>query len=440
MEAKLLCVGDIHLGRRPTRLPEDLGAVRSAELSPAAAWKQSVKRALELEVDAVLLAGDVVESLDDRFAAYAVLETGVRQLVAEGIEVFGVSGNHDGEALPRLADRIDGFRLLGRGGRWDRALIEREHKPRIQLYGWSFPGRTAKVSPLESFSFTPHPECVSIGLLHGDLDASSSPYAPVRRSALEQLPLDAWLLGHVHKPDRLEQMRRPIGYLGSLSPLDPGEPGARGPWLARVRGPGSVVMEQLALAPLRYERMEISVESFQADDREQAEEWLVSHILAAFAARHEQIRPELETTKLVLCRIVLQGRCRAHRLIAQSIQDETRAVLLARVQRHFEAARFVVEKIEDHAEPAIDLDELAGQTDLPGLLASKLVEIRDETERGVRLIEATRSALEAENRRSTWAGLGQIEAIDVRGLLLKAGLSALEELLAQRAPERVVVS
>src|SRR5262245_1795132 len=125
MEAKLLCIGDMHLGRRPARLPADL-EVDASELGPAAAWKRCTAFAIAERVDAVLLAGDVVESANRFFEAFGVLERGVRELEAAGIRTIGVAGNHDVEVLPRLADEIAGFHLLGRGGRWESVEVARD--------------------------------------------------------------------------------------------------------------------------------------------------------------------------------------------------------------------------------------------------------------------------------------------------------------------------
>ena len=113
---RLMCVGDIHLGRRPSRLSDrvdDLG-IGIHELTPAAAWQTAVDWALANDIDAVALAGDVVERLEDRFEAYGHLERGVRRLVDAGISVVGVAGNHDVLALPRLADQLPEFKLIGR--------------------------------------------------------------------------------------------------------------------------------------------------------------------------------------------------------------------------------------------------------------------------------------------------------------------------------------
>ena len=118
---KILAVGDMHLGRTPSRLPPEM---RAPELGPAEAWRRAVAAALNRDVRAVLLAGDVVDREDDFFEAYRELENGVRTLADAGIDVIGVAGNHDVKVLPRLARHIPQFRLLGEGGRWEPCRID----------------------------------------------------------------------------------------------------------------------------------------------------------------------------------------------------------------------------------------------------------------------------------------------------------------------------
>ena len=223
---RLLCVGDIHLGRRPSRLPAEL-AGEGGRLGPAEAWRRTVAAALDREVDAVLLAGDVVEGSDDRFEAFGHLERGVGRLVEAGVPVIGVAGNHDHLALPLLARRISGFRLLGTGGRWGHELLTGRDGGRVRVHGWSFPRPRVHDNPLEGFEPAPADGVADVGLLHCDLGSTQSPYAPVPAAMLGQTRCDAWLLGHVHKADAMD--RSPFGYLGSLCGVDAGEPGPHGP-------------------------------------------------------------------------------------------------------------------------------------------------------------------------------------------------------------------
>ena len=250
---KILAVGDMHLGRTPSRLPGDLSA---RELGPAAAWRRTVDTALQTGVAAVLLAGDLVDRDDDFFEAYRELEAGVRRLTDAGVAVMGVAGNHDLQVLPRLAAQIPDFRLLGRNGTWESCPIPGTEA--VTVWGWSFPASGTAGNPLEGQRFEPT-SGINLGLLHCDRDAGqNSRYAPVSSTALSRAGLDGWLLGHIHKPDALTAAS-PSGYLGSLTGLDRGETGARGPWLLTVEGGRITALRHLLLAPLRWEARDVDL-------------------------------------------------------------------------------------------------------------------------------------------------------------------------------------
>ena len=80
--ATILAIGDVHLGTACSGLPGDLLSweIDPEDLTPAAALKLSVDFAIAQNVDAVLFAGDVVESANARFEAILPLEQNIRRL------------------------------------------------------------------------------------------------------------------------------------------------------------------------------------------------------------------------------------------------------------------------------------------------------------------------------------------------------------------------
>ncbi len=256
---KLLCAADLHLGRQASRLPPHLDDL-APDLTPARAWRQLVELAVQEGVTAVLLAGDVVEDEFDYFEAYGDLRRGAQDLAAAGIALVAVAGNHDVGVLPRLASSVSGVELLGEGGAWGHLALEAGGSA-VNVVGWSWPAAQVKESPLVGLeallsSIRPAP---TIGLLHCDLDQSSSVYAPVRRSELAAAQVDAWLLGHVHKPTfAVHAPGRWLGYLGSTFGADPGEEGSRGAWQVSV-GDEGLECRHVALSPLLFDSVEVDV-------------------------------------------------------------------------------------------------------------------------------------------------------------------------------------
>jgi len=80
-------------------------------------WGDTVSYAVEQAVDVVALTGDVVDAQNKRYEALGPLQRGLRRLEEAGIPVVAVAGNHDFDALPRLAEMVEAehFHLLGRG-------------------------------------------------------------------------------------------------------------------------------------------------------------------------------------------------------------------------------------------------------------------------------------------------------------------------------------
>ena len=416
---KVLAVGDIHLGRTPSRLPSDLSA---RELGPAEAWRRTVEVALEAEVAAVLLAGDVVDRDEDFFEAYRELESGVRRLADEGIAVIGVAGNHDVEVLPRLARHIPRFRLLGAEGTWESCRIAAGGEV-VTLWGWSFPRARFTASPLADQRFERLPG-INLGLLHCDRDAGpDSPYAPVGGQELQRAGLDGWLLGHIHRPDALSAESL-SGYLGSLTGLDRGEPGPRGPWMLSVAEGRIAEVSHLALAPLRWESLEVDVEGIgePAEARER--------LLAAMMALDERVSSAPVAPRAVGLAVTFTGRTAFGGAAMEAIPAEDRGA----IHNGTTGTRFFIHRMDADTRPEVDLGELARRRDPVGLLAARLLrlELPEGDPERERLVGLARRRLASQSAKSVWRGLapGAGEP-DPVAWLRRAGFRALDRLLEQ---------
>jgi len=413
----------MHLGRRPTQIPEDadLHALR-----PTVVWHSLVSTAIERKVDAVVLTGDVVDESNKFYEAFSSLQSGVECLVNAGIPVLAVSGNHDFNILPRLVDQIPNFHLLGRGGHWDDFVLEKDGVPAIRFQGWSFPTRHVSRDPLAGY-VAPSDELPTVGVLHCDCDVPTSNYGPVSLAGLKAKSPIAWLLGHVHKPELLSESYPLVLYPGSLQGLDPGEPGMHGAWLISLGSEHAPTAELLPLARLRWEQIEVSLDSVSDEDSFQRV------AIDALRERHQQIRGGLGETRWVGCRLHLVGRSPLHRHLPRLIMD-----IQSNLTPEFEDVEYFVERIEDLSRPNIPLEDIARSNDLAGLLARRVLTLdrRDSPDAYQKLMAAAKRPVEEGRSRPQFASLlGSDESLgeeQVRDLLLKAGLLALEELLTQK--------
>ena len=420
---RLLCAADIHLGRRPSRLPDAL-ADHADELDPAAGWRRLVQTALDRGVDALLLAGDVVEQDDDFFEAFTDLRQGVERLTEAGVGVLGVAGNHDVRVLPRLADAVPGFVLLGRGGHWEEHRLQGADGVCVRVLGWSFPARSTPDDPLAA-GLPARAHETTIGLLHADRDQGGSRYAPVRSADLRAAPVDAWLLGHVHRPD-ITPGPRPMGYLGSLVGTDPGEPGAHGAWMLEVDADGTLELSAVPLAPLRWETVDVPLDGL-ADPAD-----VTVRIPAAIEALHETLADAPFRAVAVGCRLRLTGRT-AHRAgVARVLASaDPRAGLYPQ-----DGTTYFVHATALEALPERDLDALARTADPVGLLARKVLLLQGrgdpEARRALVRTAARRLAEVPQRRHLSATGAPAPGEERIAEVLEAAALDALETLLAQK--------
>ena len=442
-EFKLLAIGDVHLGTRPSSLPADLAdfGVEPRALTPESALALAVKRAVLERVDAVLFAGDVVESTNARFEALRPLESAVRDLLQAGIAVLGVVGNHDVEALPRLARMIEGFELVGEGGQWQSRVLEKSGRPAVEILGWCFPEKKVRSSPVADLLRNPiapaHAGVPRIGLLHGDLDASGGVYAPFTRRELADAGMDAWLLGHIHKPSLTpgsdHDGKGPVGYLGSLVGLDPGEMGQHGPWLVRVTAEGAVVPSHLPIAPLHWDQFELRVG--EDEEAEDVGDRLIEEA-GNFASEIHAHLASSGTPPLALgLRVRLVGPSRHYEALRKCIGDGRWKGLPRKVGETL----VFIDKVLDGLSLALDLEEVARGDDPPAILARKLLLLdRPGLERNA-LLEAARSELNTLAGTARWSVLEEerdfadpLEDQALATMLTETGTEALHDLLVQR--------
>lgn len=443
--ATILAIGDVHLGTRPASVPADDRDIDISQLTPEAALIQAIDYAVDQKVDAVLFAGDVVENKNARYEALRPLEKCIEKLQENSIKIIGVAGNHDIEALPRLAKLLPGFKLLGAGGTWESLKLSKKGVDFAEIVGWSFGQRKVAESPVKRLlaggSIQLDEKTVPrIGLLHCDLGAVTSNYAPVSTAELKESRFDLWLLGHIHKPSLKENQDGPMngsfGYLGSLVGLDPSESGDHGPWIISFKGSQRPTFKQVLHAPLRWENIDVSLDGL--DDVDDVWEIISSAIeeLTLSFSDDESRRP-----KVVGIRVSLTGAPKVYEEVRKKVEE---GEWLAMSRRSNGIVVFV-NKIYDQMELEYDLEDLARGDDPPGLLAKKILALKQGGEDAAVLINGAREALEEFSNRARWRPLDEhrnaIDPLDdeaIKEVLDTAARTALSRMIALREDERGV--
>jgi len=436
--AKILAIGDVHLGTSCSGVPDVVSSwgIDPGDLTPAAALKLATDYSIKQKVDAVLFAGDVVESTNARFEAMPPLEECVGRLLGAGIEVFAVAGNHDFDALQRLAGLVEGFTLLGANGNWESRVLRKNTVPVAEIVGWSFSERHVRQSPvaqllqepLEAAS-TPVPR---VGLLHAELTASGGKYAPIRQVELDDTGFDTWLLGHIHSPS-IESLSaradsRPSGYLGSLVGLDRSETGPHGPWLLKLCDGGGLDLKQVPLAPLRWEEVPISIDGLE--HVEDVADRLLDQAVSIFR-RIEQEGPAPKA--LGLCtRLTGTSSC------DEDIRKRIAAGEWKDLGRVVDGTAVFFAKVVASMTPRLDLAEIAKGDDPAALMARRLMILKQDEDRSRDLIEEARAALLEVAHDERWSPVDEHRnATDplsdeaLRGVLIRSGMRALTAMFTQ---------
>jgi DNA repair exonuclease SbcCD nuclease subunit len=194
---KILHTADLHLDSplRSLALKDDR-LREQVQMASRSALERMVQFAIDEDVAAFLIAGDLFDGQERSAKTAAYLAGQLDRLGAAGVEVFYIKGNHDAEnpvtgevSLPANVHSFD-----GRGGK---VQITGQD---IWVHGVSFRDKHAPESLLPKFD-APVAGAVNIAMLHSSLTgaAGHDPYAPCSVAELSAMGFDYWALGHVHK-------------------------------------------------------------------------------------------------------------------------------------------------------------------------------------------------------------------------------------------------
>lgn len=443
---KFLCASDLHLGRRPTGIPDHLG-LDTARLATTTVWDALVELAIAERVEAVLLAGNTIDRENRLFEPIGPFERGLTELGQSEIPVYAIAGDHDFDVLRRIADTAgDGiFRVIGQDSHWEQVPLESGDGTSLTLVAWSAPAQSQVGNPLAGFSMPEHPDGPVIALLHASIvegDPSPGDYAPVTRNDLGRWPVDLWIAGHGHTPlfdtDDVVPLLKP----GSGSPLDRREHGPRGAWIVEVEQTETervVDARHVPLAPVRFS--EVTIDVTDVSDLGEVETRVVRAVQDALtAATAEDAGGRLVC---VGCILTVRGRTSVHAGIPELVDDLARTLDVQ--DRSVIAA---IASVTIHTRPPIDLEPLVGRPDPAGEVARLLHsldsgEIADGELDGLsaahqRLLRQTVTRLQAAHRARVFASIGgdpEPDLVTAAMHLRREGWTLLDALIDQRGME-----
>lgn len=365
---RVLCTGDIHIGRRSSKV--------SGDFRCSGAWSAIVDLAIAECVDLLAISGDIVDKESKSYESIGPLQQGLARLDQAGIETVAIAGNHDFDVLPRLAEftGTQRFHLLGRGGQWQRHTFIKDGTPALHIDGWSFPHEHVNAHPLRSWRAGPSDGVPVLGVAHGDVDAPQSTYAPLMLDDLWAATADLWLLGHIHAS---RQFRSSTGrlafYPGSPWAMDPGEMGTHGVWLAMFAPGQSPTITLMPISPVRYDTDTVDISSVTNEGDFQR---TLAEAMNAIGKR-ALVEHGSGSLAVVSFRLHLTGRSVIHRTVsgwAEQWRNDLGGLTL-----DGNGISVEIDTLTNNVQPPIDLDHLAKGND-PVAETAKLIRALDDAD------------------------------------------------------------
>ena len=226
---KLIHASDVHLGITYAGIGKNHREI-ARELKQAAfdAFETVVNKAIEEEVDALVLSGDLLDSQRTFIKEKLFLQQQLNRLAPFGIPVILALGNHDAGA-----PYVSGNHIYTFGSTVETIELETKTGERVAFSGFSYdipviPERKVQEYPIKS------PHCdVHVGVLHGEVTSSSGRYAPFSIPELRVKNYDYWALGHIHHCQEVSQ--NPCAwYSGTTQGADRSESGEKGALLVEI--------------------------------------------------------------------------------------------------------------------------------------------------------------------------------------------------------------
>jgi DNA repair exonuclease SbcCD nuclease subunit len=434
---RLLCTGDLHIGRRSS-------GTEGREFSCGETWVRLARLAVGDDVDgvriprvdAVLVSGDLTDEHNRYYQAVGPVERGLEILAQAGIPTVAVAGNHDHATMADLARAFAGryaFRVLGLGGRWEALDLAPAGTPRLRVLGWSYPRSEHPYCPLRELIAGPS-ELPTVGLVHVQATSGGDAYAFARPQDFRaHADVALWVTGHIHAPSFDEERGARVLNPGSPQAMDPGETGWHGAWVVEM-GPTGVMgdPEPVPVSTAWYETVPVVVEPNGEHD---ASGIRFGMNAAVVGVRDRVLRQSPPCRRLAL-RLEVEGRTSVSR---ETLAAESKAIR-EDAELGFGSLEVVVERVSfARLRPAFDLERLAGELGPSGILARALLALEGEPAPGseeaalLRELVETARQVEAHPFFSTVSDLPPMEEARVRAAAREHGYRMLEALEAQRA-------
>ncbi|WP_164215075.1 DNA repair exonuclease [Virgibacillus sp. YIM 98842] len=227
------------------------------------AFGKLVDTAIEMQVDFVLITGDLFDNEKQSLKAQVRLRRGFEKLDQRGIYVYLSYGNHDyikGNVHPvTYPDNV----FIFPGEDISYFPYEKNGEILAAIYGFSYEKRAVTSNKAAEFYIQDEDIPFHIAMLHGSVESNTEhdTYAPFQTRELLEKGFHYWALGHIHKRQTLTA-DPPVIYPGNIQGRNRKETGEKGCYHV-VMTENEVSMEFIPLQAIQFLSVEIDVSSLK---------------------------------------------------------------------------------------------------------------------------------------------------------------------------------
>ena len=361
---RFLHAADIHIDSPLIGLASVEGRVAERiRTAPRAAFEALVERAIEDEVDFLVIAGDLYDGTWRDYKTGLFFAEQMGRLNQARIPVYVLHGNHDAESqITKPLSLPDNVGVFGTR----KAQTFRIEELNVVLHGQSFPEKAVLDNLVPDYP-TPVDGAFNIGVLHTALGGMGdhANYAPCSLPELVAKGYDYWALGHVHQGQMLNE-RPHVVFPGNLQGRHVREAGPKGACLVTVEAGEVVEVAALTFDVVRWAVLDVDVAAAGStvDIVDLMRQALAQGVAGADG-------------RLLSARIVLQGPTELHSQVVTDVENLTAEARAAALGLGDEVAW--VERVVVRTTPVADAAALAAREDTFGDLQRMLKEaVADE--------------------------------------------------------------
>ena len=229
-QVSFIHAADLHLDspfQGLSHLPEHI--FREVRESTFVALDRLVRNAIHLQVDFVLIVGDLFDNERQSLKAQIRLRKAFEELEKHHINVYLSYGNHDhingnihsvmypDNVFIFPSEQVSTFTYTKNG------------IPMVDLHGFSYENRAILTNKTAEYQVHKQNALYHIAMLHGSIQSNTDhdTYAPFQLSELVHSDFDYWALGHIHQRSILKE-DPPIVYPGNTQGRHRKETGEKG--------------------------------------------------------------------------------------------------------------------------------------------------------------------------------------------------------------------